>query len=153
MMFTCRNCQRSLLIEPEMCEGYFIFFFFSSRRRHTSSLCDWSSDVCSSDLAGLAAVLVAVPVLGGGVGGGCCERDGRVDLRPRDQRCDHCHGRGHCSTVEISVVQRLTDVADLVGGGLVQAFGFAVVLGAFHAVTTTRTAPRTSTATLTRATV
>src|SRR5476649_2495294 len=24
-------------------------FFFSSRRRHTSSLCDWSSDVCSSD--------------------------------------------------------------------------------------------------------
>src|SRR5947207_14192884 len=31
---------------------YFIdcFFFFSSRRRHTRSLCDWSSDVCSSDL-------------------------------------------------------------------------------------------------------
>src|SRR5260221_7897791 len=23
--------------------------FFSSRRRHTRSLCDWSSDVCSSD--------------------------------------------------------------------------------------------------------
>src|SRR5260221_11977646 len=29
----------------------FFFFFFSSRRRHTRSLCDWSSDVCSSDLA------------------------------------------------------------------------------------------------------
>ena len=28
----------------------FICFFFSSRRRHTRSLCDWSSDVCSSDL-------------------------------------------------------------------------------------------------------
>src|SRR5438034_2987307 len=28
----------------------FFFFFFSSRRRHTRSLCDWSSDVCSSDL-------------------------------------------------------------------------------------------------------
>src|SRR5947207_7640678 len=27
-----------------------ICFFFSSRRRHTRSLCDWSSDVCSSDL-------------------------------------------------------------------------------------------------------
>src|SRR5438034_5073790 len=27
------------------------FFFFSSRRRHTRSLCDWSSDVCSSDLS------------------------------------------------------------------------------------------------------
>src|SRR5476649_898502 len=25
-------------------------FCFSSRRRHTRSLCDWSSDVCSSDL-------------------------------------------------------------------------------------------------------
>src|SRR5438034_3762316 len=29
-----------------------MFFFFSSRRRHTRSLCDWSSDVCSSDLTG-----------------------------------------------------------------------------------------------------
>src|SRR3954469_26080656 len=27
-----------------------VFFFFSSRRRHTRSLRDWSSDVCSSDL-------------------------------------------------------------------------------------------------------
>src|SRR2546427_7920489 len=30
---------------------YFCFFFFSSRRRHTRFDCDWSSDVCSSDLA------------------------------------------------------------------------------------------------------
>src|SRR5438105_6383782 len=28
-----------------------MFFFFSSRRRHTRSTRDWSSDVCSSDLA------------------------------------------------------------------------------------------------------
>src|SRR5260370_5291242 len=27
------------------------FFFFSSRRRHTRFKCDWSSDVCSSDLS------------------------------------------------------------------------------------------------------
>src|SRR5436190_17986762 len=27
-------------------------FFFSSRRRHTRSLCDWCSDLCSSDLGG-----------------------------------------------------------------------------------------------------
>src|SRR5260370_5569526 len=27
-----------------------ISFFFSSRRRHTRFKCDWSSDVCSSDL-------------------------------------------------------------------------------------------------------
>src|SRR5690242_3524052 len=34
-------------------EGFyvgFLFFFFSSRRRHTRLTCDWSSDVCSSDL-------------------------------------------------------------------------------------------------------
>src|SRR5438034_5037000 len=30
-----------------------VFFFFSSRRRHTRSLCDWSSDVCSSDVTPL----------------------------------------------------------------------------------------------------
>src|SRR6266480_8093511 len=30
--------------------GLFVFFFFSSRRRHTRLTCDWSSDVCSSDL-------------------------------------------------------------------------------------------------------
>src|SRR5215467_4951209 len=30
---------------------YMSFFFFSSRRRHTSLQGDWSSDVCSSDLA------------------------------------------------------------------------------------------------------
>src|SRR6266480_7944162 len=28
----------------------YIFFFFSSRRRHTRLTCNWSSDVCSSDL-------------------------------------------------------------------------------------------------------
>src|SRR2546430_9178139 len=27
-----------------------VCFFFSSRRRHTRFDCDWSSDVCSSDL-------------------------------------------------------------------------------------------------------
>src|SRR3989475_6456431 len=39
-------------------------FFFSSRRRHTRFDCDWSSDVCSSDLA---------------VSGG--DATGRIDLR------------------------------------------------------------------------
>src|SRR5256886_7431385 len=31
-------------------DRYCNFFFFSSRRRHTRFDCDWSSDVCSSDL-------------------------------------------------------------------------------------------------------
>src|SRR5260370_37729032 len=35
-----------------MCECIrYMFFFFSSRRRHTRFKCDWSSDVCSSDLS------------------------------------------------------------------------------------------------------
>src|SRR6267142_2500661 len=35
-------------------------FFFSSRRRHTRLTCDWSSDVCSSDLPGEVLVRVAM---------------------------------------------------------------------------------------------
>src|SRR2546422_1148039 len=35
-----------------------VFFFFSSRRRHTRCSRDWSSDVCSSDLAKLPVLIV-----------------------------------------------------------------------------------------------
>src|SRR2546427_4779430 len=35
---------------------FVFFFFFSSRRRHTRFDCDWSSDVCSSDLQLVGAV-------------------------------------------------------------------------------------------------
>src|SRR5256886_15490388 len=38
----------------------FFCFFFSSRRRHTRFDCDWSSDVCSSDLYGFIAPHVRV---------------------------------------------------------------------------------------------
>src|SRR5689334_2675174 len=41
----------------------YFFFFFSSRRRHTRWNCDWSSDVCSSDLL-VAALAVALPYSG-----------------------------------------------------------------------------------------
>src|SRR3989454_3064602 len=37
-----------------------IFFFFSSRRRHTRLQGDWSSDVCSSDLASVGQLLAAL---------------------------------------------------------------------------------------------
>src|SRR5689334_23548999 len=37
----------------------FFFFFFSSRRRHTRWNCDWSSDVCSSDLYSAGALYQA----------------------------------------------------------------------------------------------
>src|SRR5690625_7306203 len=38
---------------------YLIKFFFSSRRRHTRWPRDWSSDVCSSDLASPATAALA----------------------------------------------------------------------------------------------
>src|SRR5438874_10731953 len=42
------KCERSRGTTSRDCS-----FFFSSRRRHTRSLRDWSSDVCSSDLQDL----------------------------------------------------------------------------------------------------
>src|SRR5256886_7181451 len=38
-----------------------VFFFFSSRRRHTRFDCDWSSDVCSSDLGSFLDLCVTSP--------------------------------------------------------------------------------------------
>src|SRR5256886_4551015 len=35
---------------PPICLHHYSHFYFSSRRRHTRFYCDWSSDVCSSDL-------------------------------------------------------------------------------------------------------
>src|SRR2546422_7468247 len=40
---------------------FFFFFFFSSRRRHTRCSRDWSSDVCSSDLAARPRAPAAPP--------------------------------------------------------------------------------------------
>src|SRR5256886_1562415 len=44
-------------------------FIFSSRSRHPSFDCDWSSDVCSSDLAGAAIAALAVVLLATSAGG------------------------------------------------------------------------------------
>src|SRR5690349_7312342 len=55
-------------------------FFFSSRRRHTRSLRDWSSDVCSSDLWKLA------PAQAGADDTAPREVDGLTDLIPADPR-------------------------------------------------------------------
>src|SRR5256886_10759021 len=41
---------RTIVVPSEMYGS--VVFFFSSRRRHTRFDCDWSSDVCSSDLSG-----------------------------------------------------------------------------------------------------
>src|SRR5688572_31802347 len=65
---------------------FFFFFFFSSRRRHTRFDCDWSSDVCSSDLA---ATVAQVQILRQRVPAGreCRERvPVRRDERPHLRR-------------------------------------------------------------------
>src|SRR5260370_16786724 len=54
-----------LLLEVSLMVRYAICkFFFSSRRRHTNFKCDWSSDVCSSDLLDDFILLEVVPQLG-----------------------------------------------------------------------------------------
>src|SRR5438270_435283 len=49
----CRNLCKCCIAESI---GSNLSFFFSSRRRHTRFDCDWSSDVCSSDLIGHRAI-------------------------------------------------------------------------------------------------
>src|SRR2546430_4080467 len=46
---------------PRSCRSSRVLFFFSSRRRHTRFDCDWSSDVCSSDLWRLARFVSSNP--------------------------------------------------------------------------------------------
>src|SRR6267143_1570281 len=76
-----------------------LFFFFSSRRRHTRWNCDWSSDVCSSDLASAVDVALRdlrsrhpeIPIVLGGaaVGGGLpTAREGMKVLERIDESLD-----------------------------------------------------------------
>src|SRR2546430_8196845 len=52
--------------------GHYVFFF-SSRRRHTRFDCDWSSDVCSSDLQYMARLIGEFARDGlVNIVGGCC---------------------------------------------------------------------------------
>src|SRR5256886_4152527 len=44
-----KNSATRTLLQVPACR-YHLVFFFASRRRHTRFDCDWSSDVCSSDL-------------------------------------------------------------------------------------------------------
>src|SRR5689334_24898205 len=59
------------------------YFFFSSRRRHTRWNCDWSSDVCSSDLGAKTQNRSRRPT---GAPGPCCGAC---------RRCRSFHWKGH----------------------------------------------------------
>src|SRR2546430_17528274 len=86
-----------------------IFFFFSSRRRHTRFDCDWSSDVCSSDLVstdhGRTTVKVVLPHSGHG---------GEADLHvqvPKDSELTVSAGSGVVTTARVTGVLRLYTVS------------------------------------------
>src|SRR2546430_4116867 len=71
-------------------------FFFSSRRRHTRFDCDWSSDVCSSDLGQAARGSRAKSGLTGGRARNQSERVHRAHAfvqaevpRPLTRNCAH----------------------------------------------------------------
>src|SRR5438270_6733038 len=49
-LFKRHFAPRAQLCPNRLMTVWLLMFFFSSRRRHTRFDCDWSSDVCSSDL-------------------------------------------------------------------------------------------------------
>src|SRR2546422_2666229 len=93
--------------------AFVFFFFFSSRRRHTRCSRDWSSDVCSSDLAKVQRLARRGAREGEGEGvidGG--KRAHRV-AGARQQRWRvsqigraSCRGRGEISGVAVSLKKK-----------------------------------------------
>src|SRR5688500_19848849 len=58
-LFICESLISFVILVILICFLFF-FFFLSSRRRHTRLQDDWSSDVCSSDLQGVANAALEV---------------------------------------------------------------------------------------------
>src|SRR5438309_6428454 len=86
-----------LLFFISMVVVFLFFFFFSSRRRHTRWNCDWSSDVCSSDLvveipeSGSLDARTIKHVIGLAV---------RVEIGRSDQSIAAGNGRPECASDE-----------------------------------------------------
>src|SRR2546427_10173492 len=95
-----------------------VFFFFSSRRRHTRFDCDWSSDVCSSDLppdlAGHALAHPGGAQAPGQVDGGAARwrahgRDEQHGRRGAAQGRDAQDGRGQQGLLPLQVVAAMLE--------------------------------------------
>src|SRR5207247_8471213 len=79
---------------------YSFYFFFSSRRRHTRSTRDWSSDVCSSDLAGTPCSAATASIISpygtaAGVNVGGVATGGRSEERRVGKECRSRGGGYH----------------------------------------------------------
>src|SRR5207249_6133014 len=79
-------------IYAEGAEREACFFFFSSRRRHTRSKRDWSSDVCSSDLARHAMGRSQPALPGGALQPGAARADQRGIAARRGDRNARAEG-------------------------------------------------------------
>src|SRR2546430_12218073 len=75
-------------------------FFFSSRRRHTRFDCDWSSDVCSSDLQPDLAEGLPLREVGRGAG------DDRVEVERIALRFGQRLPAARRAAVEVSLLRR-----------------------------------------------
>src|SRR5690242_21539448 len=91
-----------------------MYFFFSSRRRHTRLTCDWSSDVCSSDLEDDAvfeqvAELVEHRQLAAGAEAGVDGQHALAAQRRRQQLAPQVRSEEHTSELQshVNLVCRL----------------------------------------------
>src|SRR5256886_14952050 len=97
-----------------------VFFFFSSRRRHTRFDCDWSSDVCSSDLGGVSGLCTIEDVIEQIVG----EIDDEFDVED-----DQNIRRDAEKQFTVRGVTRIAEFNDYFGARLSQTEGFDTVAG------------------------
>src|SRR5690606_39457851 len=75
--------------------GQFYRVFFSSRRRHTRFSRDWSSDVCSSDLAERGADLLQEKRSPGQLFDGVVPGEDRIAIAKRPAHPPPEHARAH----------------------------------------------------------
>src|SRR3989475_412457 len=97
-----------------------VVFFFSSRRRHTRFDCDWSSDVCSSDLVS-GYCRCAIPSFRAGlsmVGGAGARRLHSFALRARSQSAQRHSAGGACGEETSQRVLDLCRRGGTAGSGL-----------------------------------
>src|SRR5690606_40998608 len=96
-------------------------FFFSSRRRHTRFSRDWSSDVCSSDLADAPQDFehaLAALATGGALAAGFVLREGEEVLGDVDHAVVFVHDDHAAEIGRASCRERV--LISVVGGVLVQ---------------------------------
>src|SRR6266571_6323987 len=99
-----------------------IGFFFSSRRRHTRLTCDWSSDVCSSDLRKVASNGSTFKNPAGDFAGRLIEAAGCKGWREGDAVCSPVHANwlvntGRASAGELTrLIERVRDEVARVHG-------------------------------------